>query len=84
MSFLVLKYKKSGKNRGKAVIVISKKVSKKATARNKLKRQIRAVIRQQAKEKNIREEGITVIVSPEIVKKSFKQIEHEISRFMPN
>ena len=83
MAFLIVKRKKLKETGGELVIIISKKVSKKATVRNRLKRQIRSVIRQQVKEKGTNG-SITVIVGPEILKKSFKEIEYEISRFMPN
>jgi len=83
MPFLILKYKKLKEDQNGPVIIISKKVSKKATVRNKLRRQIRAIIRQRVKEKNI-SKGIAVIVNPEILKKGFKEIKHEISRFIPD
>jgi ribonuclease P protein component len=83
MSFLILKRQKIREERGKPVIIISKKVSKKATVRNRIRRQIQAAITERAKAGG-KSGGITVVVTPEILNKSFKEIQYEISRFIPD
>lgn len=84
MPFLILKNKKAEKKQGKIRVIISKKVSKKSTVRNKLKRQIRAIIRQRSEKKENNDINTTIIVSPEITKKSFQEIKNEINRFIPD
>jgi len=58
-------------------IVISKKVSKKAVIRNKIKRRIREIVR---KMNLIPGFDIVIVTFPQIKEKDFKQIEEEINQ----
>ena len=58
-------------------IIISSKVSKKATERNKLKRQIRAVLKE-LDEQLISGYDMAIIVSPAALKQDFKSLKAEL------
>ena len=62
-------------------IVISTKVSKKATERNKLKRQIRAVIKEFDK-KLITGFDLVIVVSPLALNQEYKFIKSELERML--
>jgi len=78
MAFLTARYKKSEKKIGVIRVVVSKKVSKKATTRNKLRRQIKAIIQTHTKNKK-EEVDIIVFTKPEIINKKFKEIKEELN-----
>ncbi|MDP2704583.1 MAG: ribonuclease P protein component [bacterium] len=61
----------------KIVIVVSKKVSPKATERNRLKRRIRAILAERCKETK---DAYKVIVKPEAKKLSFDELKQEIEK----
>jgi ribonuclease P protein component len=79
--FLYVKLIKNNKDNSCFGIIISKKICKKAVVRNKIKRQIREIIR-----KNIpviiNQEQFDLIIIPkkEIIEKSFTQIEEDINQ----
>lgn len=77
-SFLFLFFfKKNNLNYSRFGIVISKKISKKAVLRNRIKRRIREIIRKNIDKTVV---GYDVIIIPfkEIIKKSFQEIEEAI------
>jgi len=71
--FLVLKVNKNNLNNNRFGFIVSKKVSKKAVVRNKIKRQLREIVRKEIKnyQKGF---DIAVIVLPSIALKDFKEI----------
>lgn len=64
----------TGKGLSRPVIVISKKVSKKATGRNLLRRRIRAIVRPFAAENS----SFFIIAKPGALDLSFKELQNEI------
>ncbi len=72
--FLILKVVKSNLAKSRFVFIISRKVSKKAVARNKIKRRLREIIKKQTK-RIAPGFDILVIARSEIVEKSFLEIE---------
>lgn len=80
MSFLSVKYKKAEKGAGVVRVVVSKKVSKKATTRNKIRRQIKAII--QTHVKKYKGTDITIFTKPEIINKKFSDIKKEIETLL--
>lgn len=77
-SFLALKYIPSPQQNSHFGIIVSQKISKKATVRNKIKRRIRAILlhKQKMIEKPIE---CVLIVFPGAEKKHFKEIDETIS-----
>jgi len=75
-SFMLLKTKKTDREYMRLGILVGHKISKRATARNKLKRQLREIFGKYA---SAGKTGIDIIVmpKPEIVTKSFKEIKEE-------
>ena len=71
--FLVLKINENNLNNNRFGFIVSKKISKKAVTRNKIKRQLREIIR---KEINNYQKGfdIAVIALPDIESKSFEEM----------
>lgn len=68
--------KKEKRQTGKGVtVVVSKKVSPKATERNRLKRRIRAILAEHGKET---EGAYKVIVNPEAKNLTFKELKKEV------
>jgi len=66
---------KNNLNLNRFGIIVSKKVSKKAVERNKIKRQIRAII----KSKNLHQGyDIIVLALPKIINSDYKKIEQSI------
>ena len=61
----------------RAAVVVSTKVSKKATKRNKLKRQLREIIRLNFKKLNSGHD-IVVSVQPQALKIDFEQLEKDL------
>lgn len=83
--FLYVKLIKNNKDSCRFGIIVSKKISKKAVVRNKIKRQIREIIR-----KNIpfiinqEQLDLIIIAKKEITEKSFTQIEEDINQTLKN
>ena len=71
--FLVLKINKNNLNNNRFGFIVSKKISKKAVTRNKIKRQLREIVR---KEINNYQKGfdVAVIALPDIESKNFEEI----------
>ena len=71
--FLVLKINKNNLSNNRFGFIVSKKISKKAVVRNKIKRQLREIIRKEIKnyQKGF---DVAVIALPDIVLKDFKEI----------
>lgn len=59
-------------------ILVSKKVSKKAVARNKIKRQIRNILREEYVPEINKNCDIVVICLPTIINKTFEEIQAEL------
>lgn len=77
--FLTLKIGKNNLDRTRFGFIVSQRISKKATLRNKIKRRLREIVR--AKMKTIKK-GIDVVLItvPGIEKKSFQEIEKTVER----
>lgn len=71
--FLFLKYRVNGLNRTRIGFVVSKKVAKKAVERNKVKRQLREIMRDYL-DKIESGMDIAVIAKPSILGKEFDEI----------
>ena len=71
--FLVLKVNKNNLSNNRFGFIVSKKISKKAVVRNKIKRQLREIIRKEIKnyQKGF---DVAVIALPGIALKDFKEI----------
>ena len=76
--FLVLKVNKNNLNSNRFGFIVSKKVSKKAPVRNKIKRRLREITR---KEIDNYQKGfdVAVIALPGIVLKNFKEINQALT-----
>ena len=74
---LVLKANKNNLGKSRFGFIVSKKVSKKAVARNKIRRQLREIVR---KEINNYQKGfdVAIIALPGIELKSFKEIDQTL------
>ncbi len=75
--FAVIVKKEKGKQSEEMVIVVSKKVSPKATERNRVKRRIRAILAERCKEAR---GAYKVIVKPEAKNLTFKELRQEIEK----
>jgi len=71
--FIILRVGKNGLNVIRFGFIVSKKVSNKAVVRNKIKRQLREIVR---KKINVYQKGldVAVITLPEIEKRNFKEM----------
>ena len=67
--------KEKGRAAKRLVIVIGKKVSPKATERNRLKRRIRAILTEHCKKTK---DAYKVIVKPEAKNLSFEELKREV------
>ncbi|KPJ57562.1 hypothetical protein AMJ49_00355 [Parcubacteria bacterium DG_74_2] len=78
---LILKKMENDLTESRFCIIVSQKVSKKATIRNELKRRLRELIRQRLKEIKI---GVDVllITLPGIEKKDFSQLEENLDNIL--
>ena len=77
--FVSLRAKKTNLGYVRLGILVGHKISKKAVVRNKIKRQLRAVVRGYILESKA---GVDVVVMPrqEIVNKKFKEIKEELDK----
>ena len=74
-----LKFIATNEEESKFAIVVSKKVSKKAVVRNKIKRQIREIIRLELRDKRIKNNFNVVIYTKRLIaEKEYKELEQEI------
>ena len=81
--FLMLKVFKNNFKHSRIGFVVSKKVSKKASVRNKIKRRLRAAVLSQLE--NIKKPADIIILSlPIINKKDFSQIKEEVIKLFEN
>jgi len=71
-----LKYASSEKRSPRYVIIVSSKVSKKATMRNKIRRQIKEIVRKH--QKFIPVVDFAVFVQKNVLGKKFREIEKEM------
>lgn len=76
--FLIVKFLKNNLSDTRAGFVISKKVSPKATVRNKVRRRLRAVVEKILKEKSSSVD-VVIVALPGIEKRNFSEIEHSIN-----
>lgn len=79
--FLFLKYAPNHLKVSRCGVVVSQKVSKKATVRNKVKRRIRAVVLQKLQETKEGKDFVFVAL-PGLENKDFWEIEETISRLL--
>lgn len=72
-----MKYRKNGLQNSRFAVVAGIKVSKKAVVRNRLKRQVRAVIHERL-EQIAPGYDVILFMKKEILEKDFKEIENQI------
>lgn len=82
-SFLIFKELKNNLKEPRIGFVVSKKVSNKATVRNKIKRRLRAAVLTELK-KNKKFIDIVIIALPSIKNKKFSEIKKSVSEFFRN
>jgi len=76
---LGIKFSKNTSMFNRFGVIVSKKISKKAIERNKIKKQIKDILRNE--EKNLKKGNDFVIITlPEIKNKKYKEIQLEISK----
>ena len=77
--FLFLKVIKNNLESSRFGFIVSQKISKKAVIRNKIKRRLRAIIREKIPElkKGL---DVAIIVQPGIEKESFQSLEENIAK----
>lgn len=78
--FIWLKYRKNSSDRGRAGFVVSLKISKKATERNKIKRRLRSAFRRFQEQVS----GYDIIVGakPEIKRQKFSEIVRDLENLL--
>jgi ribonuclease P protein component len=76
MRRLVIKTRHSEDSGSKPIIVVGTKVSKKATERNRIRRQIRVCIKTVTNGKDTK--GYTIIATPSSLGATYKELEEEI------
>lgn len=81
MTALVIKTRPRTPNAKLLLIAVSTKVSKKATARNLIKRRIRAIMKPILK---YSEYTYLVIVKPEAIKLNYQELKNELFKKIPN
>ncbi|MBI2454075.1 MAG: ribonuclease P protein component [Parcubacteria group bacterium] len=64
--------------RNKAIIVVGVKISKKAVLRNRIRRQIREIIRNYKKAGNFLAGGLKIVVLPAVLGSKFSDIKREL------
>jgi len=75
--YSILKAKKNNQNNSRFAVIVGVKVSKKAVVRNKIKRQIRYIIKKNLE--NIQNGfDVGVMIKKEAVGKTFKEIEDDL------
>lgn len=80
--FLILKFVKNERaSLPRFSVIIPVKVSKKSTKRNKIKRQIRESLRKKIENIKRETDGI-VMVLPEVLDKSYKEIDKEVEELL--
>lgn len=81
--FLFLKLKRNNLQISRFGFIIGKKISNKAVIRNKLKRQLRAIVK---KNFPIIKTGfdIVIVVKPEIINKKYKDIKNDLENLFQN
>lgn len=77
--FLVLKIVKNNLENSRFAFIVSQKVSKKATLRNKIRRRLRELVRLKIKEIKTGIDGV-VMALPGLEKKDFWELEEIINR----
>lgn len=80
---LGLKYLKNGLKFNRFAVIVGIKVNKKAVQRNKIKRQIKNILKNQ-KYRKIINYDIIVLTLPPINQKTFKEIEKDIIYLLQN
>lgn len=79
--FIFLKVLKNNLDNNQFGIIVSTKISKKAVIRNKIKRQLREIIKQT----NIKIGfDIVIVTKPEIVNKNYQEIKNELEDLFKN
>lgn len=73
--FIFLKAAKNGLRDNRFAFVVSLKVSKKAVIRNKIKRQLREIVKQAKLRQGF---DFMIIVKPSIVNKNFQEIKQDL------
>jgi ribonuclease P protein component len=82
----IIKYFKNIKNFSQYCVIVSKKIAKKATKRNHLRRQIYESVRLAEKENaEINKKGFAIVLIPKrnIDKSSYNKMQEDISNFLP-
>jgi ribonuclease P protein component len=76
---LVFKFLETNLDRSRFAFIVSKKISKKAVVRNKIKRRISEIVRERIKNLSKRVDGVFIAL-PGIEKESFQTIKEEIEK----
>jgi ribonuclease P protein component len=79
--FLILKTVKNGLGKARFGFIVSQKISKKSTLRNKIKRKLREAVRLKFKTINAGTDNLFIAV-PGIEKKDFREIEKTIAALL--
>ncbi len=77
--FLIFKFLETNFNQSRFAFIISKKISKKAVVRNKIKRRISEIVRERVKNLLKKIDGVFIAL-PGIEKESFQSIKEEIEK----
>jgi len=77
--FLIFKFLETNFDKSRFAFLVSKKISKKAVLRNKIKRRMSEIVREEMKKISKRIDGVFIALSG-IEKQSFQNIKEEIKR----
>ena len=81
--FLFLKLKRNNLQISRFGFIIGKKISKKATVRNKIKRQLREIVRKNLN--NIKSGfDVVVVTKPGIITKNYQEIKNDLENLFQN
>jgi ribonuclease P protein component len=78
--FLIFKFLETKLKESRFAFIVSKKVSRKAVVRNKVKRRLSEIVRERIKELSKNIDGVFIAL-PGIEKESFQSIKKEIEKF---
>lgn len=79
--FLFLKLRKNNLKDSRFGFILSKKISKKSTVRNKIKRKLREIIRKDL-DKIRAGFDVVIVVKPEIISKNYRDMSIEIEKLL--
>ena len=81
--FLFLKLKRNKLQISRFGFIIGKKISKKATVRNKIKRQLREIVRENLN--NVKSGfDVVIVTKPGIINKNYQEIKNDLENLFQN